>query len=89
MPADLIAPWKSEHWLTEFGAKFGLDLGQLLDGTGQWLDIGDFYVRSEGIDVSDEFWDHYETFTGRVVDAVDRANNYLECRELDDGCATC
>lgn len=80
---NLISPWVSEKWLTEWGEAHGLEdyeyTIEVLDGH---VNKGD-----AGIDVENlppEIWDHYEAATGRTV-PPHRRNSEL----ADGGCRSC
>jgi hypothetical protein len=59
----------------------GLSYHRLIDAANEFLDHGDYVVggdEMEGACLSSEFWDHFETVTGRKVDPKDRGS-FFSC----------
>lgn len=57
------------------------DVDQMIAGANDYLDHGEYLVeggRWEGICVPDEFWEHFETYTGRKVPSDDRGS-FFSC----------
>lgn len=62
----------SENWIKEYAETDcdGLSYYDLMNAAENYLKRGDYLTqggRFEGMGVSDEFWDHYETVTDEIV----------------------
>jgi hypothetical protein len=59
----------------------GLSLDELLAGARDHIETGRYLTeggRWEGFYIPDDFWKHYEEFTGEVVPEEDQ-NNFFSC----------
>lgn len=67
----------ARQWIENFAASIPLAYQTLMDGADQYLLYGDYLCFGgllEGEYVPDEFWDHYETVTGKKVPDTDRGS---------------
>lgn len=79
--ATMKAQIDAEQWLRNFGNSLGLEFSELLDAARDYIKHGEYLnhgPRFEGEYVPDEFWDHYEVFTGEKVDHDDRGS-FFSC----------
>lgn len=70
-----------KEWLEAFAGESDIGLDELLRGAANYLDTGDHLIqggRWEGVYADDEFWNNYESFTGRKVPSSDRGN-FFSC----------
>jgi len=74
-------------WIQNYADELGLDFDELIEYADDWVRSSkkghsyNYLVKGgllEGEYVSDEFWDHYEAYTGVVVDARDRGS-FFSC----------
>ena len=60
----------AEAWIKDYADRIDVGWRDLVEAAGYWIDCGDYMCRGgilEGVSTSPEFWDHYETYTGRKV----------------------
>jgi len=72
---------KAERWIRDYAEGLNVGYVDLLQGAQEFLDHGEYLVRGgllEGISTSSEFWQHFETVTGRKVDE-DQRENFFSC----------
>lgn len=70
---------ESERWLTEYAEGIGFSLGALVKAARSYNRTG--RLCSLGVDspdVTDEFWDHYEKYTGELV-TNDKRDSFFTC----------
>lgn len=84
-PAQVPTPGKiaskSETWLREFASGKGLDLRELIEAAGNYLDSGSYLCdgsRFKGEYVPDDFWNHYSDYVGVKVDENKRGS-FFSC----------
>jgi hypothetical protein len=71
----------SRAWIEHWGDRYGLTVDDAIDYAIGYLDHGDLLFRGEeleGESVPIEFWDHFETVTGRRVSAEERGS-FFSC----------
>lgn len=69
------------RWLEDYAAKLGITYMTLMDAAAEYLRNGIDYCGGEefeGAYTDDEFWDNFQTATGRYVDEDDRGN-FFRC----------
>lgn len=79
--SDLSEKKKSEQWIRDFAQNIPLDYHTLMEGADDYLKSGEYLSFGgllEGGYVPDEFWDHYETVTGKTVPIDDRGS-FFSC----------
>lgn len=72
---------ESHAWARSFADHCGLTFWDLMSAAEAYLDSGDYLSdggRFEGVGVPDEFWDHYESITGRKVSPRERGT-FFSC----------
>mgnify|MGYP001562613129 CR=1 FL=1 len=68
-------------WISHWAMQNDIDFEDLMAAANRYIDYGDYWVeggRFDGIYLPDEFWDHYEKCTGKVVDEDDK-NSFFSC----------
>ena len=61
---------KSERWIISFAQTVGLSYDCLMGGAKEYLNSGEHLCYGgllEGLSVPDEFWDHYQVVTGKII----------------------
>jgi hypothetical protein len=83
--AEVFAPpterLASERWITEWAGSYGVSCQEMIERATDYIERGDYFVRGgefEGESVPDQFWEHYERVTGKVVKTDDKGS-FFSC----------
>lgn len=68
-------------FLHNMAAEAGISYGRLMDGAEEYLESGEYIIgreHMEGSYAGDEFWEHYQRVTGKVIPS-EKQGNFLSC----------
>jgi hypothetical protein len=74
-------PTVSDLWMSQFADRVGTSVEDVIQHAKDYIQYGDYWCeggRFEGESVPDEFWDHFENITGRVVRERERGS-FFSC----------
>lgn len=71
----------AEKWIRACAEGCNVSFGVMLDAAENWIEHEDYHTGGhelEGVVVPDEFWPHYEVFTGKTVPMAKRGS-FFSC----------
>lgn len=78
----------SKRWISAYAKEIGIDFESLMEGTRRWIknkvhycaynSSTEWYDLLEDKTISEEFWEHYENYTGETLSA-DVKTDFFSC----------
>lgn len=76
---------ESERWLRQFSEQTELSFSRVMECAQEWLDSDEYYTQQGGENMRDLFWDnkedfwkHYQIFTGKRVEK-EKQESFFSC----------